>query len=236
VPYTTLTFSSTQESFRLNEARIVYSGPPLPPPSPEQMQAAQAAMFERAHATAQSAEKNESHGAPTAETVSLLRARVRSQPGNAEAHLDLAQALRRSCQINGAIVEYRAALNLSVDDKDVHDKALKALQSLRVIQSDGDSDPNRRQDLELYNHGQRLRAHGWQKQQQGKQQSGVAGSPPGSLPNGQSGTVPYGQPGFASMNATGVPASPGLNNMPNAGSQPGQTQNPPNTNQADDPF
>ncbi len=62
----------------------------------------------------------------------LLREHLAANPNDAEAHLKLAESYQaRSC-VNDAIREYKIALATCGNDKDIHDRCLAGLHSLKV--------------------------------------------------------------------------------------------------------
>jgi hypothetical protein len=148
IPTTYLAFSSPPNTFRCNEAKIVYSGQPLPLPSPTDVAEAEAAMVARGAMLGQS-------GDLTTEAIPILQARARTRPSDPEAHLHLAEAFRQQNDLNGAIGEYKVALALSGTNQEVREKSIAALRQMRVID---DNDPLDRRKLELVNNGQFLRA------------------------------------------------------------------------------
>lgn len=150
VPTTYLAFSSPVNTFKCNEGKIVYSGPPLPQPGPEDMAQAEAAMVARGALMA----KNNEH-LVSRESIPVLEARAKTRPEDPEAHLHLAEAYKAHSDLVGAIGEYKVALALSGGNQDARDKALSALRQMHVID---DADPLDRRKLELVNGGQFLRA------------------------------------------------------------------------------
>lgn len=169
-PNTYLSFSSPPNTFRVNEAKIVYNGAPLPQPSPTEMASAQAAMI------AKSAVIGSNDDEPiTAEALPLLQARVKTQPMDPEAHLKLADAYRQQSQLHPAIGEYKLALALSNSNGNVRDRAISALRQMRVI--DDSYDPDAKRKLELVHQGQALKAGSVQHKPQQPQQPPNAAQP-----------------------------------------------------------
>ncbi len=146
-PNTYLSFDCPPNSFRLNEARIVYRGAPLPAPSQEQLQMAAMAYSEKAAAAGLAEEdaynktkpgkkrkpSKDKNAVPTAELVPMLITSVRNQPLDPGAHLMLAQALKREAHLNEAISEYKIALAMSGDNQQVRDQALAGLQEMMIV-------------------------------------------------------------------------------------------------------
>lgn len=154
-PDTLLTFSSQPNTFRVNRAKVMYRGAPLPPPSADDIAAGESQLL--------SASKGFSlTDQVTSETIPMLQARVKTRPYDPESHLMLAQALQRQSRLHEAIGEYKVALAMSGQDENVRAASMDALRSMHVIQ-DLDNMPPRR-DLQFINHGQRLRAHGIQSE------------------------------------------------------------------------
>jgi hypothetical protein len=168
VPTTYLAFSSPPNTFRCNEAKIVYSGQPLPLPSPTDIAEAEAAMVARGAMLGNSGEL-------TTEAIPILQARARTRPSDPEAHFHLAEAFRQQNDLNGAIGEYKVALALSGSNQEVREKSLAALRQMRVID---EYDPDQRRKLELVNNGQFLRAAARDKKQQN---NAAPPNPPNSL-------------------------------------------------------
>lgn len=148
-PNTFVSFSSKPNTFRCDEAKIIYNGPPLPPPSSLAMAEAEAALVA----------KSELASTPeqfTPEAIPVLEARVKNKPLDAEAHLQLADAYRRQSQLHAAIGEYKTALAVSGSNAAVRDQSIAALRQLRVI--DDQYDPTTTRHLELVHSGQALKA------------------------------------------------------------------------------
>lgn len=152
VPTTYLAFSSPPNTFRCNEAKIVYSGAALPQPSITDIADAEAQMVARGQAVGQSVAQS---GEVATDSIPILQARAQTRPMDPEAHFHLAEAYRKQSQLNGAIGEYKVALALSGNNQDVRERSLAALRQMRVID---DSDPLDRRKLELVHGGQFLRA------------------------------------------------------------------------------
>jgi hypothetical protein len=161
---TYLSFASQPNTFRLDEAKIIYKGAPLPPPSATDMAAAQANLLARAHAAGNSKISDE-------ELLPSLFAHVKCEPNDPEAHLQLAQALQRRAQIHAAIGEYKLALAMSGDNDDVRKQSLYALRSMHII--DDSSPEERRRNLEIVDNGQRLSVVGKEKKSHKKTDDGT---------------------------------------------------------------
>ena len=176
-PNTYLSFGSAPNSFRLNQATVMYRGEPLPPPPAEEMQMAQTAMIERAenasaangkaYSKTKPGKKQKPNKDPNAvadsELLPLLIARVKSQPLDAQSHLMLAQALQHQAHLNEAVSEYKIALSLSGDNQDVRNQSIQALKDMMLF---ADEDPQPRRNLEIVDNGQHMRVVGNEKKSQ----------------------------------------------------------------------
>ena len=170
VPNTFLILSSPSNTFTCSQAKITYSGMPLPLPPSAEMDLAQSSMIDRSAGV----EPQDL----TADSLPLLQARVKTQPLDPEAHFALGQSYAQQSQLHEAIGEYKVALALSGSNADVRDKALNALRKMRVI--DDSYDPTVKRQLELVHHGQSLRAAGQQNK-----------TPPVLPPGATNGTSPF---------------------------------------------
>jgi cytochrome c-type biogenesis protein CcmH/NrfG len=67
--------------------------------------------------------------------LALLQEQIADNPQDIKAHLSLASALRRKCDVNGSIAEYRRALALAQASGDVmlQKQAIKALTPLGIM-------------------------------------------------------------------------------------------------------
>lgn len=154
-PNTLLSFSSPANTFRLDQAKIVYRGEPLPAPAMDDMAQAESQLLARAGQTF-----NGGDAALTGESVTVLQARVKTKPFDAEGHLMLAQALQKQSQLNEAICEYKLALAMSGTNDNVRVQSLNSLRALHIIDDQTYIAPRR--DLKLIQKGQRLRVAGVQ--------------------------------------------------------------------------
>ena len=169
VPNTSVAFSCPSNTYRLDQAKIVYRGAPLPEPSVDELAMAESTMIARARsahltnmakdrANGKGKRKNRNSDVPSvAETAPMLMTRLQAQPFNAEAHLHLAQAYQKECRINEAIGEYKLALALSGDNEDVRNQSLQALRGMNLLPPQV---PQPRRNLEIVDHGQRLKVVG----------------------------------------------------------------------------
>lgn len=159
-PSTFLTFSSPPNTFRLKEAKISYRGEPLGPPSAKDMAMAEATMLGK------TASQNQTPPSPE-EALPMLLARVKVRPMDPEGHLLLADAFRQQSRLHEAIGEYKIALAMSGSNQPVRDKAMDALRGMHII--DDGQIPERR-NLEITQHGQRIRVAGHEKKSHKKDQ------------------------------------------------------------------
>jgi hypothetical protein len=147
IPNTLVTYKQEQNRFYVNEVEVSYSGPPLPPPLPEHMQAN--VDDRRAKALAHSAKGSHQLAMP------LLKEHLKEQPNDAEAHYALAVAFQKQSHINEAILEYHAAMACAGTNTDITQKCTTGLQELHVLPM-----PDERvafHDLKLKAHGQGFR-------------------------------------------------------------------------------
>lgn len=162
-PDTFVTFSSPPNTFRMKEAKISYRGQPLPLPSSKDMAMAEASMLSKTMAPA-----NQNQAAqPPEEAIHLLLARVKTRPMDPEGHLQLADAFRQQSRLHEAIGEYKIALAMSGANQPVRDKAMDALRGMHIIE---DGPPPERRNLEITQHGQRIRVAGHEKKSRKKDQ------------------------------------------------------------------
>jgi hypothetical protein len=145
-PNTSLTYTQKQNTFSVNHIEIAYSGPPLPPPSPQQILDISNDRRMKALAALSNGQNLQS--------TPLLEQHLAENPHDAEAHYALGIAYQNSSHINEAIAQYKLGLVNAANDPDVTNKCIQRLQALQVI-----PDPNQQVDfhhLALKNHGQGL--------------------------------------------------------------------------------
>jgi hypothetical protein len=130
VPYTTVLYTQSQNTFHVHLAQITYVGPPLPPPSQQDIAAVATDMRNRALAQ-NAADKH--HLA-----VPMLNDHLVGNPSDAEAHYALGVSYQKASQLNDAIAEYQLALRYSNGDSVVANNAIQSLQNLHVLQSPND--------------------------------------------------------------------------------------------------
>ncbi len=127
-PNTSLIFTKPQNTFRIENISVNYSGPPLPPPSVFDVQAASDARRQQIldmHSKGQ-------HW----ESLPVLIQHVKENPGDAEMHYCLARAYKQSCFINQAVAEYSNALYLcqpgSQENQDLVKRCMDGLTELKM--------------------------------------------------------------------------------------------------------
>lgn len=145
-PNTTLTYTQQQNTFQVHHIEIAYAGPPLPPPTPQQILDVQNDRRMKALAALSNGQ--------TLQSTPLLEQHLMENPRDAEAHYALGIAYQNSSHINEAIAQYKLGLVNANNDPDIISKCTQRLQALQVI-----PDPNQQVDfhhLALKNHGQGL--------------------------------------------------------------------------------
>lgn len=123
-PTTSLIFVQPRNSFRVSSIKIAYAGPPLGPPSQEDMELAY--NYRRTQAIG-AGQNGDWHKA-----IPWLRADVAKEPNNPDAHIKLAFAYRQHMMLNESIKEYIEVLKLSGDRPELSSAAIAALTELRV--------------------------------------------------------------------------------------------------------
>lgn len=130
VPYTNVFYTQAPNTFHVHHAEVVYNGPPLPPPS--QNDVALVAQEMRLRALTHHAKDSHNLAVP------MLSDHLIDNPGDAEAHYALGLSYQKSSNLNAAISEYQLALRYSNGDQNVANKALQSLQQLQVLPSPND--------------------------------------------------------------------------------------------------
>lgn len=127
-PNTSLIFTKPQNTFRVEKISVNYAGPPLPPPSVFDVQAASDVRKQQIldmHTKGQ-------HW----ESIPTLSQHVKENPGDAEMHYHLARAYKQSCFINQAVAEYSNALYLCVpgtkENEELAKKCMDGLAELKM--------------------------------------------------------------------------------------------------------
>jgi tetratricopeptide (TPR) repeat protein len=130
VPHTTVLYTQAANTFHVHRAQIDYVGPPLPPPSQQDLAEVATGMRTRAFAH-NAADK---HGL----AVPMLNDHLTANPSDAEAHYALGVSYQKASQLNDAIAEYQLALRYSNGNSVVANNAVQSLQQLHVLQSPDD--------------------------------------------------------------------------------------------------
>lgn len=127
-PNTSLIFTKPQNTFRIEKISVNYSGPPLPPPSVFDVQAASDIRKQQIL----DMHKNGLHR----ESLPALVQHVKENPGDAEMHYVLARAYKESCLINPAVAEYSNALYLcqplTQENQDLANRCMDGLTELKM--------------------------------------------------------------------------------------------------------
>lgn len=125
-PNTSLIFTKPQNTFRIEKISVNYAGPPLPPPSVFDVQAA---------SDTRKQQILDMHAKGLyRESLPALVQHVKENPGDAEMHYVLARAYKESCLINPAVAEYSNALYLCQPlTKENEDLARRCLDGLAVL-------------------------------------------------------------------------------------------------------
>lgn len=124
-PTTHIAFIQPHDSFRVNHIVIGYQGPPLPPPSRDDVELAY--NFRKAEALMACQNGRGEMGIP------FLQADLARQPDNARLHLQLAQAYKSHLMLNEAISSYNKAMRLSGGDPAVVAACQAGLVELKVL-------------------------------------------------------------------------------------------------------
>jgi len=195
-PNTSLTYTQKQNTFQVHHIEVAYSGPPLPPPTPQQLLDISNDRRMKALATLSNGQNLQS--AP------LLEQHLAENPHDAEAHYALGIAYQNSSHINEAIAQYKLGLVNAGNDPDVTNKCIQRLQALQVI-----PDPNQQVDfhhLALKNHGQGLSEGDVQAST--TQENLITHNQP--MSNAPQGTVPFNGP---VTQLTPPPTAPSFNSL-----------------------
>lgn len=127
-PNTSLIFTKPQNTFRIEKISVNYAGPPLPPPSVFDVQAASDV---RKQQILDMHEKGQHW-----ESLPSLVEHVKENPGDAEMHFHLARAYKQSCFVNQAVAEYSNALYLcqplTKENEDLAKRCMDGLAELKV--------------------------------------------------------------------------------------------------------
>lgn len=130
VPNTTLSLASPANTYSIRKATVTYMGPPLGKPSPEDMQIAHDTYVAKSRIAANSGKVNWQN------SLLVARDRVRMHPTDAEAHIALAESLKKTGNIHDAIGEYKTALSLNKYNQNIQQECIQGLKDLRVLPRD----------------------------------------------------------------------------------------------------
>jgi hypothetical protein len=127
-PNTSLIFTKPQNTFRVEKISVNYSGPPLPPPSVFDVQAASDVRKQQILDMHQKGQHWQS--------LPSLVQHVKENPGDAEMHYHLARAYKQSCFINQAVAEYSNALYLcqpgTQENQELAQRCMDGLAELKM--------------------------------------------------------------------------------------------------------
>ncbi|MBX9724320.1 MAG: hypothetical protein K2X81_23125, partial [Candidatus Obscuribacterales bacterium] len=143
-------------TYRITKSTITYIGAPLPSPSFEDIQLAHDSFVGRSEQAIAGASK----ASPT-EALELARDRVKEHPADANAHIALAQALKRKGAVYESINEYKQAMALNKFNDGVQQQCIQGLKDLHVLPQDYGIDQATgvatKRKLEFSHSGQRMR-------------------------------------------------------------------------------
>lgn len=125
-PYTTLSMSIPHTGYAVNKATVTYMGPSLSSPGFDDMQIAQDHFKSRT----QFALKSEANWR---DALAKAQERMTLFPQEAESHLALAHALRKTGNVHEAINEYKLALNMGKFNEGLRQQCIDGLKELRVL-------------------------------------------------------------------------------------------------------
>lgn len=129
-PYTRIACTQPHNSFRVEKIQVLYDGPPLSPPSKQEILNAYNAGKEKALALA------DANDDPRV-AIPWLEREVRYHPQDANLHLQLAQAYRSNLMLPEAINEYGTAARLAGNDRNVVSACRTALIEMKVFPPPG---------------------------------------------------------------------------------------------------
>lgn len=157
VPHTSLALSSPQNTFCVNKAIVTYAGGPLPTIHPDHMQLAHDAHAAKVQSHADAGNWHEA--------LATARERVHEHPNDAEAHIALAQALKKTGNAHDAIGEYKYALALNKYNESVRQQAIDGLKGLHVLPKEFGEQKSEemiaeKRKLKFVHKSQRLRTNG----------------------------------------------------------------------------
>ncbi len=134
-PNASISLTEPANSFDVNQITVTYIGQPLPAPSVQSMALADGYRLAKARRLLASGN--------TGLALTLLREHLADNPQDRGAHLVLAGILKRIGDPNGAMTEYRSALQLAraCGDKEVESRSLAGLSAFGVVVSPSASLP-----------------------------------------------------------------------------------------------
>lgn len=147
-PNTFLTFSSAPHSFRVTRARVLYKGPGLARAPQQDILAAQQQHQWRMEPVL--------YGNNYAQALPLIQARLKTNPGDPQAHFLLARALSKTNHLNEAIHEYKYALANCGGNDGLRQQCEEALTEYQVLRSGA---PVQRKTVIMHG-GQRIMSKG----------------------------------------------------------------------------
>ena len=125
-PYTSLVFASPQESFQVQEVKVMYGGPPLKRPDLEELHDVEVGHIGR---LTPAIVRHGRWDIP----ITPLSHHLKRHPYDGEARYQLAQAHRYHGHIDVAINEYKAAWACAGDDDDLKARCIAGLAELRAL-------------------------------------------------------------------------------------------------------
>lgn len=125
-PRTTTCMTSPDNTFTITKATVTYVGPVLPQPSAADMKIAHDYFLSRTY-TADHSKAN------WQEALFKARERIAQHPNEAESHVLLAQALKKTGNVHDAISEYKYALELGKFNPAVRQQCIEGLKHLKVL-------------------------------------------------------------------------------------------------------
>ena len=126
-PNTTLSMTTPHNTFSVTRATVTYIGSPLPAPSVPDMQVA------HDHFVINAQQKMQAKNFNWQDALVSARAHVAEHPTDAEAHIGLAQALKKTGNVHEAIGEYKYALSLNQYNESVRTQCIQGLKDLFVL-------------------------------------------------------------------------------------------------------
>lgn len=136
VPFTSLCLTSPPNTFCIKTARVTYAGPGLKAPGLDDMQVAHDSYMAKSQIDLNSPKTNWQNA------LLIARERVSKHPYEAEAHIALATALRKTGNVHEAIGEYKLALSLNKYNPSVQQQCFEGLKALKVLPKDYEPNAN----------------------------------------------------------------------------------------------